>query len=138
VSDRVTGLLVPFGDRDALRAALLDAIDSPSEARARAATARSQVQTKFGFTTMVGETERILLEAQRAELESRLEAEETRIKDSRMRLNRVRNEREVMALRREIDVAKEANKLIEEQLLAVMGQLEELLARAASVEQSLG
>jgi predicted nucleic acid-binding Zn-ribbon protein len=83
-------------------------------------------------------TERLVLEAQRTELETRLETEETRIKDSRMRLNRVRNDREVMALRREIDVAKEANKLIEEQLIGVMEQLEGLLARAAAVEQSLG
>ena len=81
--------------------------------------------------------ERTALEAQRTDLETRLETEETRIKDSRMRLNRVRNDREVMALRREIDVAKESNKVIEEQLLVVMEQLEGLLARSATIEQSL-
>lgn len=81
--------------------------------------------------------ERSVLEGQRAELETRLETEEARIKDSRMRLNRVRNDRELVALRREIDVAKEANKLIEDQLLTVMEQLEGLMARATAVEQSL-
>lgn len=81
--------------------------------------------------------EQAVLEAQRIELETRLETEETRIKDSRMRLNRVRNDRELNALRREIDLAKEANKLIEEQLLVAMEQLETVLARAATAEQTL-
>jgi predicted nucleic acid-binding Zn-ribbon protein len=81
--------------------------------------------------------ERSVLETQRTELETRLGTEEARIKDSRMRLNRVRNDRELMALRREIEVAKESNKLIEDQLIAVMEQLEGLQARATAVEQTL-
>ena len=77
------------------------------------------------------------LESQRVELEARLEAEGNRIKDSRMRMNRVRNDRELLALKREVDLAKEANKQLEEQMIAVMEQLEVVNAQAAEAEQSL-
>jgi glycosyltransferase involved in cell wall biosynthesis len=63
VSDGVTGTLVPFGDRQALRTALLDVIESPSGARVRVENARLQVETRFGYARMAGETERVLLEA---------------------------------------------------------------------------
>ncbi len=70
--------------------------------------------------------ERDDLEKQRAEMDGRLEVEGGKIRDSRMRLNRVRNDREMMALQREIDLGKEANHLLEEQLIEVMERLESL------------
>jgi predicted nucleic acid-binding Zn-ribbon protein len=81
--------------------------------------------------------EQATLDAQRAELEAKLDAEVNRIRDNRMKMNRVRNERELMAMRREVDLAKEANKLIEEQLIAAMEQLEALSGRIASAEEAL-
>ncbi len=81
--------------------------------------------------------ERDGLEAQRVEMDKKLEVEEARIRDSRMRLNRVRNERELLALRREIDLTKEANKQLEEQLIAVMENLEGLTERLATTQESL-
>jgi predicted nucleic acid-binding Zn-ribbon protein len=77
------------------------------------------------------------LDAQRAELDAKLDTEGNRIRDNRMKMNRVRNERELMAMRREVDLAKEANKLLEEQLIAIMEQLEALTARIASAEEAL-
>lgn len=76
-------------------------------------------------------------EARRAELEAQLEVEETKMKDRRMRLNRVRNEKELQALRREIEVGKEANQQIEEELLRMMESLETLSATTAEAEQRL-
>lgn len=77
------------------------------------------------------------LELQRAEMEKKLEGEEARIRDSRMKLNRVRNDRELMAMRREIEVTKEANKLLEEQLITIMEGLEAISARMTSTQESL-
>jgi predicted nucleic acid-binding Zn-ribbon protein len=77
------------------------------------------------------------VEARRAELEGQLEIEETKMKDRRMRLNRVRNEKELQALRREIEVGKEANQQTEEELLRAMESLETLEAAAAAAERCL-
>jgi predicted nucleic acid-binding Zn-ribbon protein len=74
-------------------------------------------------------TERAALDAQRRDLESRLEIEGAKIRDNRMRQNRVRNEREVLALQREIDISKEATRQNEEVLLSVMEMIEQLDAK---------
>jgi predicted nucleic acid-binding Zn-ribbon protein len=81
--------------------------------------------------------ERDVADARRAELETQLEAEEAKMKDRRMRLNRVRNEKELQALRREIEVSKEANQQTEEELLRLLELLEALAAAAHSAEQRL-
>jgi uncharacterized protein len=74
---------------------------------------------------------------QRQELETRLEEEESKMKDRRMRLNRVRNERELMALRREIEVGKEANQQLEADILSALQTLEGLDASIAERAQAL-
>ena len=76
-------------------------------------------------------------DARRAELEAQIEAEETKMKDRRMRLNRVRNEKELQALRREIEIGKEANQQSEEELLRIFESLETLTAAATEAEQRL-
>lgn len=87
--------------------------------------------------TRAVQTQRDTLEARRAELEVHLEIEEAKMKDRRMRLNRVRNEKELQALRREIEVSKEANQQMEEEVLRVMESLEQLTAEAAEAERIL-
>jgi hypothetical protein len=77
------------------------------------------------------------LEAQRTDMESRLESEGGKIRDSRMRQNRVRNDREMLALQREIDLAKEATLQVEEQLIAVMEHLESLTQQLAEARTSV-
>jgi hypothetical protein len=72
------------------------------------------------------QSELATLEAQRRDLESRLEVEGAKIRDNRMRQNRVRNEREVLALQREIDLSKEATRQNEDALLSVMEMIEQL------------
>ena len=81
--------------------------------------------------------ERAVRDQQRRELEARLEDEETKMKDRRMRLNRVRNERELMALRREIEVGKEANQLLEADVIGALQALETIDATIAEREQAL-
>lgn len=76
-------------------------------------------------------------DARRAELDAQLEAEEAKMTDRRMRLNRVRNEKELQALRHEIEVSKEAKQQTEEELLRVMESLESFVAVAAEAEQRL-
>ncbi len=77
------------------------------------------------------------LDAQRRELEAHLESEEAKMKDRRMRLNRVRNEKELQALRREIEVAKEANQQSEEEVLRILEALEKLAAEVTEAERVL-
>jgi uncharacterized protein len=83
------------------------------------------------------QAERDAAEAKRQELENQLEAEEVKMKDRRMRLNRVRNEKELQALRREIEVGKEANQLLEDELLRIMEALEELTAKSVEAAGKL-
>jgi uncharacterized protein len=82
-------------------------------------------------------TESAAIEARRRELEARLEDEENKMKDRRMRLNRVRNERELLALRHEIEVGKEANQLLEEEFLKVLESADGCTTAAREAEQTL-
>ena len=83
------------------------------------------------------QAEREIREQRRRELEARLEEEERKMKDRRMRLNRVRNEKELGALRREIELGKEANQQMEAELLTVLEAVEALDARLAESTQAL-
>jgi predicted nucleic acid-binding Zn-ribbon protein len=64
------------------------------------------------------------LEANRRAIELQLREEEDKIKEKRVRLNRIRNDRELQALRREIDLMKEANSKLEEDALQLLEQIE--------------
>jgi hypothetical protein len=73
--------------------------------------------------------ERAELESKRRDIEGTLADEEVKMKDRRMRLNRIRNEKEASAVRREIEVAKEGTGLLEEQLMGIFEQLDGVKAR---------
>lgn len=64
------------------------------------------------------------LELRRRENERQLKEEETKIKEKRVRQNRIRNDRELMAVRREIELMKEANEKLEEEGIQLLDQLE--------------
>lgn len=87
--------------------------------------------------TRSAQVQRDATDQHRRELEAILEAEETKMKDRRMRLNRVRNEKELQAIRREIEVGKEANLQTEDELLRVLEALETQMAAAAEAERLL-
>lgn len=82
-------------------------------------------------------SEREADETRRREIETQIQDEEAKMKDRRMRLNRVRNEKELQALRREIEVGKEANQKAEEELLLVFESLEAKNAAAQEAERLL-
>jgi predicted nucleic acid-binding Zn-ribbon protein len=81
--------------------------------------------------------ERDGLEARRVEMDRQLDVLGGKIRDNRMRMNRVRNSTELLALQREIDLSKEANQQIEEELLRVMEVLEGLAAQIAAAQETL-
>lgn len=76
-------------------------------------------------------------ESRRRELEATLEMEGTKMKDRRMRLNRVRNEKELLALRHEIEVGKEANQQVEEEVLALLEKIDALSADKQQADEAL-
>jgi predicted nucleic acid-binding Zn-ribbon protein len=87
--------------------------------------------------TGAAQAERDAVDARRRELEAHLEDEEAKMTDRRMRLNRVRNEKELQSIRREIEIGKEANQQTEEQLLAIFESQEKFNAAAKEAETLL-
>lgn len=129
-------------DRD--RLAALQSIDSRlKEKRDRIALLEGAAQELAGrIGVQRAEMERLsadrdALEAKRRELEARLETEEAKIKGSRMRMNRVRNERELLALKHEVTVSKEANQQLEEQLIEMMERLEQYGKQIGAAEEQV-
>jgi len=74
------------------------------------------------------------LELRRRENERQLKEEEAKIKEKRVRQNRIRNDRELMAVRREIELMKEANGKLEEDGIHILDQLAQEQARLAQTE----
>ena len=62
--------------------------------------------------------------SRRRELEAQLQDAESKNKERRMRLGRIRNDKELLVAQREIDVAKEANSRLEEEILTLLEQTE--------------
>ncbi|MFN8624716.1 MAG: C4-type zinc ribbon domain-containing protein [Candidatus Binatia bacterium] len=87
--------------------------------------------------TRMAQEEREADEARRRQIEAHIAGEEEKLKDRRMRLNRVRNERELQSLRREIELGKETTQQAEEELLGVFESLEVKTAAAREAESSL-
>ena len=81
--------------------------------------------------------ERDSLEARRVEMDRQLELSGFKIRDNRMRMNRVRNSVELLALQREIDLTKEANTKVEDEVLQVMETLETLAPQLATAQAAL-
>ena len=85
------------------------------------------------------------LETRHRVIEKQLKEEEAKIKEKRVRLNRIRNERELLALRREIDLMKEANGKLEDEALALLEQIErekpllaEICAQVEALKDQIG
>jgi uncharacterized protein len=77
------------------------------------------------------------LDAKKQEVEHQLEEEGTAMKDRRMRLNRVRTEKELQAVRREIELGKEATQRMEAELLAAMEAYESTVRDLEAAEAAL-
>jgi predicted nucleic acid-binding Zn-ribbon protein len=73
----------------------------------------------------------------RRQLERELAEGEARIRSKRMRLNQVRNEKELQALAHEVDSLKESNQRLESELLALMEASEPRAARIKELTEEL-
>lgn len=62
--------------------------------------------------------------SRRRELEASLQDAESKNKERRMRLGRIRNDKELIVAQREIEVAKESNSRLEEEILTLLEQTE--------------
>ena len=98
-------------------------------------TAAAEMKTAVGTKRSVTQAKRqemADLERQRRDLEAKLADEEEKTKDRRMRMQRIRNEKELAALRREVDASKELSTQLEDGLLKLLdggdGKVTELRA----------
>lgn len=87
----------------------------------------------------IGELRGRLAEAKdrQVTLERDLAEIEDKMKDRRMRLQRIRNEKELQATQREIDVMKERTSQLEEEELQVLEEVEVLTAKTVAGEENL-
>ncbi len=81
--------------------------------------------------------EHTALSARQRDLEGRLAAAESKMKDRRMRITRIRNDKELGLARREVDLLKEEMSGLEVELVAVMEQVEAVTAKLQGVESEL-
>ena len=77
------------------------------------------------------------LSARQRDLEGRLNAAETKMKDRRMRITRIRNDKELGLAKREVELLKEETGTLETELVAVMEQAEAATAKLQGLETEL-
>jgi hypothetical protein len=77
------------------------------------------------------------LTAKQRDLEARLTAAEAKMKDRRMRITRIRNDKELGLAKREVDLLKEETSTIETELVSVMEEAETASAKLAGLETEL-
>lgn len=76
--------------------------------------------------------------SRRRELEAQLQDAESKNKERRMRLGRIRNDKELIVAQREIEIAKEANSRLEEEILTLLEQTEAVDGGLREAESELG
>ena len=77
------------------------------------------------------------LRARQRDLEGRLAAAEAKMKDRRMRITRIRNDKELGLAKREVDLLKEETSGIETDLVTVLDQVETSTKRLEAVQAEL-
>ena len=110
-------------------------------------SAAGEVKTAVGTKRSVTQAKRqemAELERQRRDIEARLSDEEEKTKDRRMRMQRIRNEKELSALRREVELSRDLSSQLEETLLKLLdggegkaGELKVLEDELTVAEQQL-
>jgi hypothetical protein len=108
-----------------------------TEGERRVATLEEAVRTQTAATN-AARGESAGLAARQRDLEGRLAAAEAKMKDRRMRITRIRNEKELGLAKREVDLLKEETGQLETELVGVMEEAEAASARLATAESELG
>jgi len=83
------------------------------------------------------EAERSELATRQRDLEGRLAAAETKMKDRRMRITRIRNDKELGLAKREVDLLKEETGGLEVELIAVLEQVDAVTKRFEAAQAEL-
>jgi len=107
------------------------------EAEARVAALEEALRAQTATTTAARE-EHAALTARQRDLESRLAAAETRAKDRRMRITRIRNDKELGLMKRELELLKDETSTLETELVGVMELAEAATTKLTGVETELG
>jgi hypothetical protein len=76
-------------------------------------------------------------EKQRVEKDSVFQDEGRKAMDKRMRMNRIKNVKELQAVQREIDQIKQNNSVLEEELIRIMEEIDQIRAKIQSKESEL-
>jgi hypothetical protein len=115
-----------------LRAKRLEVDEGESRVAALEEAVRNQtVDTTSARDELTG------LVARQRDLETRLSAAEAKMKDRRMRITRIRNEKELGLAKREVDLLKEETTAVEGELMGVMELVEAVTTKLQGLEGEL-
>jgi hypothetical protein len=107
-----------------------------AEAEGRVAALEEAVRTQ-ATATAAARDELAVLTARQRDLETRLAAAEMKMKDRRMRITRIRNDKDLGIAKREVDLLKEEAGGLETELVTVMEQVEATAKRVLEFEGEL-
>jgi predicted nucleic acid-binding Zn-ribbon protein len=107
-----------------------------SEAEGRVAALEEAVRAQTTATEAARDDVKGLGTRQR-DLEGRLAAAEAKMKDRRMRITRIRNDKELGLAKREVDLLKDETATLETELVAVMEENEAAAAKLQGLESEL-
>jgi len=107
-----------------------------AEGEGRVAALEEAVRAQTGATG-AGRDELAALATRQRDLEGRLAAAEAKMKDRRMRITRIRNDKELGLARREVELLKEEIGGLETELVTVMEQAETTTAKLQGLESEL-
>ena len=107
-----------------------------AEGQARVDALESAVQAETAAASAV-RAELAVLGTRQRDLEGRLAAAEAKMKDRRMRITRIRNDKELGLAKREVELLKEETSGLETELVEVMEQAEAATAKVNGVETEL-
>ena len=97
----------------------------------------TEAQRQKAAESAVARQELTALTDRQRELETRLAAAESKLKDRRMRITRIRNEKELGLAKREIDLLKEEAGTLETELVDVLERVEAATARVRAIDDEL-
>jgi predicted nucleic acid-binding Zn-ribbon protein len=104
------------------------------EGRVASLTEATRAQTA---AATAARAEHTVLTVRQRELETKLGAAEAKLKDRRMRLTRIRNDKELGLAKREMEILKDEASTLETELVGVMEQAETTGAKADGLEAEL-
>jgi predicted nucleic acid-binding Zn-ribbon protein len=107
-----------------------------AEGEGRVAALEEAVRGQSGAAETV-RSDLAALTARQRDLETRLGAAEAKMKDRRMRITRIRNDKELGLAKREVDLLKEETTALESELMTVMEQAEGSTAKLQGLESEL-